>query len=255
MQEINLVNSSIQSDSVNTKKLKSQRIFIVLGILIFLILVLIIWVSFFIFTKKEQLGDIKPTTALVVVTSTLVPTIQATPTNSLPTPTIEVIKKQKYILTDCEIEISAGSEWISSPRGDLSTCGILSTSGTSGFTSLTNYPGTMIAIIPFTQESVFTPVKQKNYQEYLKSMNTLSGRYDPNRDFLYSQKDTQIAGFSAIEAQMYSAKLGETKQVFYQGFTRQYVIVWGGQTSIEFETEIREILASARPLILLPQED
>jgi len=255
MQEINLVNSSTQSDPVNTKKTKLQRIFIVLGISIFLVLVLIISVSFFLFTKKEQLGDIQPTIAPVVVTPTLSPTIQTTPTNSLPTPTIEAINKQKYILTDCEIEISADSKWVSSPRGDFSTCGILSTSGTSGFTSLTNYPGTMIAIIPFTKESVFTPVKQKTYQEYLKNMSTLSGRYDPSRDFLYSQKETQIAGFRAIETQMYSAKLGETKQVFYQGLARQYVIVWGGQTSVEFETEIREILASARPLIVINRED
>lgn len=254
MQEINLVNSSTQSDPVNTKKPKSQGIFIVLGISIFLGLVFIVLVSFFIFTKKEQPSDIQPTIA-PVATPTLSPTIQATPTNSFPTPTIEAINKQKYILTDCEIEISADSKWISSPRGDLSACGILSTSGISGFTSLTNYPGTMIAIIPFTKESIFTPVKQKTYQEYLKNMSTLSGRYDPSRDFLYSQKETQVAGFSAIEAQMYSAKLGETKQVFYQGLARQYVIVWGGQTSIEFETEIREILASARPLIVINQED
>lgn len=197
-----------------------------------------------------------PVPTRVVVIPTATPTIAPTVVIS---PTEDLSRRQKYILADCEIEIVLDQKWISSPRGELATCGMFSTHGSSQFTTLTNYPGTLIAVIPYASESVFTPTvnrnQKTNYNEYLKSLPKESNRFDPNRDFLYSQKDSTVARFSAVEAEIYKAGLGRTNQIFYQGFQRQYVIVWGGQTSEALDSEVQEILGSIKQLVVIPTED
>lgn len=223
------------------------------GIMLFVLLaVLAVVVSQHLDQSKNKPTPL-PTRGIVVptVTPTIIPTVEVLPT-------VDLSGKQKYILADCEIEIALDPKWISSRRGELSTCGMFSTHGVSQLTTFTDYPGTVIAFIPFTTESVFTPSTQRNqvnYLEYLKRLPNQIDRYDPTRDFLYSQKDTTVARFGAVEAEIYKANLGRTNQIFYQGFQRQYVIVWGGQTSEALEDEMREIIGSIRQLVVIPTEE
>lgn len=251
-------NINPQQGTIVVGKTKSRKKTIVLICILLSVLVIILLGVFVVMARQDASNNLPPTPVPSATPFPPTSTPQVTPTQSNVVPTTEEANKQKYILTNCEIEISADSKWVSSPRGELSTCGILSTMGAAGFTSYTDYSGTMIAVIPFATESVFTPKlhnKQKTYQEYLKNTNNQMNRYRPDQDFLYSQKETKIANFPAIEAQIYKAGLGETKQIFYQGFSGQYVIVWGGQTSAELEVEVREIIASAKQLVEVRTEE
>lgn len=241
------------SNTVVVGKRKSRTKILIL-IFALTTLLVVAAISVFIILNQSGTPDVTPTPVPIPATPPPTATPQITPTEVV-VPTTASIGKQKYILTNCEIEISADAKWIPAQRGELSTCGIFSTMGTAGFTDFADYPGTLIAVVPFTAESPFTPGKTQNYQDYLKNLPTQSSRYNPARDFLYSQKETKIAGFPGIETQIYKAGLGETRQIFYQGFQRQYVIVWGGQTSAEFETEIREIIDSVKQLIVIPEEE
>lgn len=257
MQQSNVVNTSNIDNPPGTfvvGKRKSYKKTIILFIVVmFFVLVALVSVLLVLSNTNsdpEVTPTILPTPTAILPTSTP----EVTPTE-LVSPTPQSSSKQKYILTGCEIEITVDPKWVSAPRGELSTCGIFSTEGTGHFTNLTDYPGTLIAVLPYTAESIFTPEKAKTYQEYLKSLPNQSNRYDPTKDFLYSQTDTKVAGFSAIEAEIYKARLGETKQIFYQGFSRQYVIVWGGQTAVEFEDEVDEIIGSIRQLVVIPEEE
>ena len=86
----------------------------------------------------------------------------------------------------------------------------------------------------------------KASEEYLKSLETLTNKFDPAEDFLYSKKTISIGGKSAIEAEIYNAKLGDTTQIFYKGFNGEYIIIWGGQNTSNDETSVRDIITSVQ---------
>ncbi len=239
---------------VGNSKSRAKVFLIIFTIIVFLITLGLVVVLLFSAQTDNTQEDLTP-----VPTAALVPSVTpSVPPTIAISPTLDASGKVKYILNDCEIEVSLEPKWISSPRGQFSTCGIFSTHDASQFTNFTNYPGTLIAIIPLDRESIFTPTQLRNkinYEEYLKSLPTEDSRFDPSRDFLYSRKDTNISKFSAIETEIYKSNLGRTNQIFYKGFQKEYVIIWGGQTSESLENDIQEVIANIEQLVVIPTED
>lgn len=245
------VNTISISKHTNTGDIKSIKLGVIISCLILVVLSLVL-VVFFVGRSVEEESTNTPTVAPSLVASLPTVTITAIPTNTV-IPTSIYSDTQKYILTGCEIELFASSNWIPAEKGELGACGILSTEGTKQFRTFTDYPGVLIAILPFKSESIFTPKNQKTYQDYLKSIN--NRQFDSQRDFLRSQSETKVSSFPAIETEIYNANLGETKQIFYQGLSDSYIIVWGGQKSKEMEEEILQLISSIKPLVNIVDED
>lgn len=236
---------------VGKRSSKKKYIFILLIILVLLITLLLIYA--YENTEKTD-GTIKPTLSPT-------PTLELSVTNTpivqdiTPTPTLTNSDLQKYVYPDCEIDFQANSLWLPSTAGYLGTCGILSTNGLENFTNLTDYEGTLIAILPFLSDSPFAPEKQKNYTEYLEKLPTDSNRYNPTRDFLYSVGDYPLDYKTGKIAEIYNARLGMTNQIFYTGFRGEYIILWGGQTADSLEADVMEIIRTIKFRQTLPGEE
>lgn len=231
----------------------SKKKYVVILLLLFLILSVLIVYALSLPGNEGQ-NIVKPS---FVPTNTI--EVMISPTiivdNSMPTPTNAIVSGQKYIFPDCEIELQAGSLWSPSTKGYLGTCGILSTEPVKDFTSFTDFEGTLIAFLPFLNNSVFAPEKQNSYVEYLDKMNKDTNRYNPTKDFLYSKDDYQVDYRPAVITEIYNAKLGMTKQVFYTAYRGEYIIIWGGQTSEALEQEVMNLLSTIKFRQSLPGED
>ncbi len=246
-------------DNPNDKKIivvgKKSPIKKYLAILFLLLLIVIALVYYALsLMEDDNQAVVRPT---VIPTSTI--KLEVSPTisegNNTPSPTSSVISSQKYIFPDCEIELLAGSQWISSTKGYLGTCGILSTEEMEGFWNLTDYTGTLIAILPFLNDSPFAPEKPTTYEDYLERIDKEANRYSPIRDFLYSREDYQVDYRPAVITEIYKAKLGMTKQVFYTGFRGEYIILWGGQTADSMEEDVMNVIESIKFRQALPGEE
>ena len=171
------------------------------------------------------------------------------------TPTTE-FTGAKYILNDCEIEVIGNDLWRPSPKSTFQACGVLSTEGSDGFGSFTNYDGTLLAVVPFLSESIFSVQNQqiKDYKDYLSKMQSQPARYNAARDFLYEQEDMEFAGFPAVRATLYRPGLGIAEHIFYKGYQKEYIVIWGGQTSDGLVEEVEKLLESAKRLVVIPTE-
>lgn len=235
--------SDVKKLSTSDKSMKNLTLVLIILVVLLGILDLILVMIFGLEGEEEQL--ITPTITPSVVIQTVVPSV-VTSTVSIPTPTVEA-NSYKYVMRDCEIELVAEKSWHATVPGRFGACVALGKDVVPGeFIDFREYNETLIAIVPFTKESDFTPKEFKTSEDYLKSLSTLTNKFDPTKDFLYSKKIISIGGKDATEAKIYSAKLGETTQIFYQGFIGEYIIVWGGKNASQDEDAVREIISSIR---------
>lgn len=233
----------------------SKKKYLLVLLILFLILSALIFYALSL-PQNDNIVDVRPSSIPTPTIEVGVsPTIIEEFTTPTPKPTNTDVSLQKYIFPDCEIELLADSQWIPSSSGSLGTCGILSTTVVGDFSNLTDFEGTLIAILPFLSDSPFAPEKQNNYEEYLDRMNKDTNRYTPTKDFLYSREDYQVDYRPAIIAEIYNAELGMTKQIFYTAFRGEYIILWGGQTSESMEEDVMNVLSSIKFRQSLPGED
>lgn len=243
-----MTESNLTSPALPIDKAKNNKKYILLSVVLLLIFLIIILVAGLVTLARQE--DKNTNSPTVRPSATVTPTtpITVTPTVELTVTSTEDPQTQEYVFPDCEIELMAKTEWISSPRDEMGTCGILSTTDINGLTSLKNYDGALIAVLPFTADSVFAPVKQKTYREYLDKMETRTNRFNTQKDFLYNEQNITLDSLAAVKADIYSAQLGETTQVFYTGIRGEYIILWGGMKIEGKEEEIQDIIDSVKYL-------
>lgn len=236
---------------VGKRNSMKKYIFLVIFLLLVLCVLLIYaWSANKKENEKVPLPSIVPTSTIKLSIS---PTVEVN--GVTPTPTGTSNNGQKYIFPDCEIELLANTLWIPSSKGSLGTCGILSTVEIDQFTNITDFDGTLIAILPFLSDSPFAPEKVLSTEEYLEKIDKEAKRYSPTRDFLYSREDYQVDFRPAVITEIYKARLGMTKQIFYTGFRGEYIILWGGQTAESQEEEILKVVESIKYRQSLPGEE
>lgn len=243
MTESNLISSALPID-----KAKNNKKYILLSVVLLIILLIIILVAGLVTLARQE--DKNMNSPTVRPSATVIPTtpITVTPTVELTVSSTEDPQIQKYVFPDCEIELMAKTEWISSPRGEMGTCGILSTTPINGLTNLKDYNGALIAVLPFTADSIFAPAKQKTYREYLDKMEKKINKFNAQKDFLYNEQSITLSSLAATKADIYSARLGETTQVFYTGIRGEYIILWGGMKIEEKEEEVQDTIDSVKYL-------
>lgn len=231
------------------RSMKNLTIVLIILVILLGILDLILVMLFGLDNEGEQV--VSPTLTPTMVSQTDMPSV-VTGTVTFPTPTVEA-NSYKYVMRDCEIELVAEKSWHATVPGRFGACVALGSDVVPGvFTDFREYDETLIAIVPFTEVSDFTPIKTKTSQEYLESLSTLTNKFDPTKDFLYSKKTISIGGKNATEAKIYNAKLGDTTQIFYRGFNGEYIIIWGGKNAQNDEEAIRDIISSIQ---FLDQEE
>jgi len=227
------------------RSMKNLTIILIILVILLGILDLILVMLFGFDNEGEQV--VSPTVTPSVVIQTVMPSV-ITGTVTVPTPTVEA-DSYKYVTRDCEIELVAEKTWHATVPGRFGACVALGSDVVPGvFTDFREYDDTLIAIVPFTEDSDFTPNGPKTSEEYLKSLSTLTNKFDPTKDFLYSKKTISVGGKNATEAKIYNAKLGDTTQIFYSGFNGEYIIIWGGKNAVKDEVSIREIISSIQYL-------
>lgn len=233
----------VQSVPKPDRSLKNITIILIILVIIFGVLDLILLMVFGL--KSEEKGVIIPSIIPTTVVGTVTPSITPSAVIS-PIPTLEA-NSHKFVMRDCEIKLVAEKSWYATVSGRFGACVALGKDFVPMyFTDFREYEETLLAIVPFTQDSDFTPQDQRNSEEYLKSLDTLTNKFDPTKDFLYSKKTISVGGKPAIEAKIYSAKLGDTTQIFYQGFNGEYIIIWGGKNADRDESSVREIISSVQ---------
>ena len=235
------------------RKSSKKKYLLILSFLL-LLLISIVLISILLLPEVVKNDSVRPS-AIPTTTST----VRISPTVGIegasPTPTENLINNQKYIFPECEIDLMADSKWTPSTTGYLGTCGILSTKEVTNFTNLTDFEGTLIAILPFLSDSPFAPEKQTKYEEYLQKIDKDPKRYSPTRDFLYSREDYHVDFRPAVIAEIYNSQLGQTKQIFYSGFRGEYIILWGGKTSETLDEDVMTVLRTIKYRQSLPGED
>jgi hypothetical protein len=225
-------------------------------LLLILIVILGLITGFVYLSNYGQIGEengVTPTVRHTRVAPTLPTTVAVTPTGVAPTASFT---GTKYVFSECEIEIIGNTLWRPSSRGTFDACGVLSTEGSDGFSSFTNYDGTLVAVVPFLSDSIFSIQNQRlrDYKEYLSKVETQQNRYNAARDFLYAQEETEFAGFPAVRATLYRPGLGIAEHIFYKGYQKEYIVIWGGQTSDGLAEEVEKLLESAKRLLVIPTE-
>lgn len=233
---------------------RSKKKYLLILAFLLLILISIVLISIMLLPEDVKNDSVRPS-AIPTITSTVTVSPTVGQGGASPSPTESLVNNQKYIFPDCEIELMADSKWIPSTTGYLATCGILSTEEITNFTNITDFDGTLIAILPFLSDSPFAPEKQTKYDEYLQKMDKDSKRYSPTRDFLYSREDYQVDFRPAVITEIYNSKLGQTKQLFYTGFRGEYIILWGGKTSDTLDEDVMTVIRTIKFRQSLPGED
>ncbi len=231
-------------------ELALKRVVIVLLLLLILLLILN-GVLIKIFGIPEKRDEIGPTPTILNVTE--VP----------PSPTALVIVSPtlsantiKYVLADCEIEFLADLGWNATVRGRYGACvTIVKDTPPVLLEDFVKGKETWVSVVPFGKSSDFIKTESQDFESYLDDIETERNKFDPNKEFLYSRQEISLGGRSAIKAEIYSPHLGETRQIFYKGFTGEYVILAGGLDSQESEDAYAKVISSVEYLASVSEEE
>lgn len=231
------------------KNLNKRHVNIMIIVLVVLAILLLVVGGGFIIFLLSNVDDEVNNSQITPTTAIATPTAGLKVTN---TPAPEVAQGQKYVLTDCEVELEAEDIWQPSPRGSLGTCGLFYTGSSENLSNFAEYDGTVIAFMPFDTDSPYVLEQEEvaNYTAYLDELETDEDNFKPDKDFLYERKDGLLNGQYVEEAKIYRVGVGDTNQIFYKISGRDYVIVYGGK---DFDQQaIDKLLESIEYLTPLP---
>lgn len=218
-------------------KVKDKRKFkIATGVAIMLLLIIcscILTSSLLSGTEESEEPIAQPS-----VTPKAEPTVfeaSPSPTPIVTTEPMGVSEWPTFVLSSCNLRLKVPEDWVPNRVGELGSCGMYRSTD-AVFSNFDDFPGIVLVVMPMASESIFWDANRGDAASYISTLDKRATSSTTKDRFVESGEVVFIS--QVVQKVVIDRRLtGQSTNLFYESFGKDYVIIWGGQ-EVESDSEV-----------------